>query len=79
MSDWTHLPNAVHIDRVLHLPCGGEAHFDEGSGISHRCWHCMATVGSIGQSQHCKDQIKFWDTWEKWSGKGWDYATGRPK
>lgn len=63
----------------MYLPCGGEAYFDEGSGCSHRCWTCMATVGSIGQSQHCKDASKFWDNWKKMGGKGWDYDKGEPK
>jgi hypothetical protein len=55
------------------LPCGGVAYLDESSGISYRCELCGATVGSIGQSQHCKDEMAKWDAWEKLGGKGWDY------
>lgn len=63
----------------MYLPCGGEAEFDTGSGCSYRCWTCMATVGSIGQSKSCKDAAKFWENWEELGGKGWDYSTGQPK
>jgi hypothetical protein len=58
---------------AMRLPCGGTAYFDEGSGYGYRCWTCMAVVGSIGQSQHCKDEAAKWDNWEKLGGKGWDY------
>ena len=64
---------------TMYLPCGDEAEFDTGSGCSYRCWTCMATVGSIGQSQHCKDEAIFWDNWQKMGGKGWDYDKGEPK
>jgi hypothetical protein len=59
----------------IHLPCGGTAYFDRGSGISYRC-ECGATVGSIGMSQHCKDEQTKWDNWKKLGGKGWDVFTG---
>ena len=55
------------------LPCGGVAYFDENSGISYRCEHCGAVVGSVGQPQHCKDTAQKYDNWEALGGKGWDY------
>jgi hypothetical protein len=61
----------------MHLPCGGTAYFDEDSGISYRCELCGAVVGSIGQPQACKDEMKKWDAWEKLGGKGWDYFEER--
>lgn len=60
----------------LHLPCGGVARFDYNSGISYRCEHCFAVVGSIGQPQSCKDEAKKYETWEQLGGKGWDYNKG---
>ncbi len=57
----------------MRLPCGGTAYFDQESGISFRCWDCMAVIGSIGQSQRCKDEAKKWETWEALGGQGWDY------
>jgi hypothetical protein len=57
----------------MKLPCGGTAYFDQESGISFRCWDCMAVVGSIGQPQECKDAAQKYENWEKLGGKGWDY------
>ena len=57
----------------MRLPCGGTAYFDESSGISYRCKDCMAVVGSIGQPQHCKDEMKKYENWAKLGGKDWDY------
>lgn len=57
----------------MRLPCGGTAFFDEGAGYGYRCWDCMAVVGSIGQPQHCKDEAKKYEVWERLGGKGWDY------
>ena len=58
---------------VMKLPCGGVAYFDEDSGISYRCEMCGCVVGSVGQPQHCKDEMQKWDNWKKLGGKGWDY------
>jgi hypothetical protein len=33
----------------------------------------MAVVGSIGQPQHCKDEMQKYDNWQALGGKGWDY------
>jgi hypothetical protein len=55
------------------LPCGGVAYFDESSGISYRCTHCGAVVGSIGQPQSCKDEALKWEVLEKLGGKKWEY------
>ena len=57
----------------MKLPCGGWAYFDTSSGISYRCEDCGAVVGSIGQPQHCKDEMAKWDNWQKLGGQGWDY------
>lgn len=57
----------------IKLPCGGVAYFDTDSGISYRCYHCNAVVGSIGQPQRCKDEAQKYKNWEKLGGKGWDY------
>lgn len=64
--------------QVMYLPCGGEAHFDHGSGCSYRCHDCMATVGSMGQPRSCREEAKKWDTWEELGGQGWDYNKGEP-
>ena len=63
---------------VLKLPCGGEAFFDHDSGCSYRCLDCMATIGSIGQSQECKDAAQMYANWETLGGLGWDYKLGKP-
>ena len=60
----------------LHLPCGSVAEFDDGSGCSHRCLDCMATVGSMGMPRSCSNEMKKWDTLKSLGGKGWDYKTG---
>jgi hypothetical protein len=60
----------------MRLPCGGTAFFDQDSGISYRCWDCMAVVGSIGQPQSCKDAVQKYDNWQRLGGKGWDYFEG---
>lgn len=60
----------------IKLPCGGVAIFDESSGISYRCEHCFAVVGSIGQPDHCKQEAKKWEAWKALGGKGWDYFDG---
>lgn len=67
------------VEAPLYLPCGGRAEFDEGAGYGHRCWDCMAVVGSIGQPQHCKDEAKKYDNWKQMGGKGWDYKRGCPE
>ena len=61
-----------HYDPMV-LPCGGVAYYDENSGISYRCGHCMAVVGSIGMPPECKREMDKWDLIEKLGGKGWDY------
>lgn len=63
----------------MFLPCGGVARFDDGSGCSHRCEECLATVGSIGMPSRCRDEMKKWDAWVSIGGKGWDYERGEPK
>ncbi len=61
---------------LMRLPCGGTAYFDTSSEISYRCQDCNAVVGSIGQPQHCKDEMKKWEVWEALGGQGWDYFEG---
>lgn len=60
----------------MHLPCGGVAYFDETSGISYRCEHCGAVVGSIGMPQSCKNEADKWESWKALGGEGWDYFAG---
>ena len=62
------------MNKPIHLPCGGTAYFDEGSGIAYRCENCMAVVGSIGQPQHCKDEAKQYDLMKALGGDGWKYT-----
>lgn len=40
------------------LPCGGTAHFDYESGISHRCDQCFAVVGSMGMPSECASMLR---------------------
>lgn len=62
--------------QTMHLPCGGVAEFDTSSGISYRCEHCGAVVGSIGQPRSCKEEAKKWEAYEKAGMWKWDYNTG---
>lgn len=62
-----------HPMDLMQLPCSGVAYFDEESGISYRCMHCFAVVGSVGMPKHCKDEIQKWDNWKELGGQGWDY------
>ncbi len=62
--------------QTMYLPCGGVAEFDESSGISYRCEMCGAVVGSIGQSQSCREEAKKWDAYEKAGMWRWDYNKG---
>lgn len=45
--------DSIYADVIL--LCGNVAHFDHGSGCSHRCEMCNATVGSVGMPQRCKE------------------------
>jgi hypothetical protein len=67
-------PYTINKLDPMKLPCGGVAWPDPDSSIhAYRCEVCMAVVGSIGQSQSCKDEAQKYDNWEKLGGKGWDY------
>lgn len=66
------------IYRIL-LPCNAVALFDEASQMGYRCMQCGTMVGSIGQSDRCKEEAKKWETIEKLGGKGWDYSLGQQK
>jgi hypothetical protein len=59
--------------KLMKLPCGGIAEFDQESGISYRCRACYAVVGSIGMPRDCKDEMQKWDNWKELGGKDWDY------
>ena len=60
-------------DRMM-LPCGGVAYYEDWTGMhSYRCEVCGAVVGSIGQPQSCKDEMKKYENWAKLGGKDWDY------
>ena len=67
------------VTKPMYLPCGGVALFDEGSGCSHRCEDCMATVGSVGMPRSCKHEM---DKYEKvlpalGSRVRWNYEVGQ--
>lgn len=77
------LSDKLYYDIIapLYLPCGGTAYWDEGSGCSHRCADCMATVGSIGMPRDCKHEM---DKYEKvlpalGSKIYWDFNEGCEK
>ena len=72
------MSSEYHLYDPMHLPCGGTAYWDEGSGISYRC-ECGAVVGSIGMPKSCKDEAKKYENWEKLGGKGWDYFKEKTK
>jgi hypothetical protein len=57
----------------INLPCGGRAYFDLESEISYRCYNCMATVGSMGQPKHCREEYEKWEAWKKLGGKEWNF------
>ena len=63
----------MHILPRIRIPCGATAYFDEDSGISYRCEHCMAVVGSMGQPRECKEKALEYELMEKLGGKGWVY------
>ena len=69
----------IELFKPIRLPCGGVAYFDESSGISHRCEHCGAVVGSIGQPRSCKEEADKWDLYEEQGMWRWDYTEGEPK
>lgn len=64
----------VRVPEMIKLACGGVAYFDHGSGCSYRCEDCMATVGSIGMPQRCKDEEQKYKNWEALGGEGWNYG-----
>ena len=41
-------------DQLPMLPCGGVPEFDHESGMSYRCWQCMAVLGSVAMSDSCR-------------------------
>ena len=66
----------LRVFKPQHLPCGGTAYFDFGSGISYRCEDCGAVVGSIGQPRECAEEAKKYDAYEKAGMWKWDYENG---
>jgi hypothetical protein len=44
--------------RLPQMSCGGTPEFDEPSGYAYRCDTCFAVIGSIGQSDRCKEENK---------------------
>lgn len=65
--------------KPIFLPCGGTAYFDHGSGCSHRCEDCMATVGSIGMPSQCRCEADKWTAYAKAGMWKWNYETGKPE
>lgn len=41
--------------KLKKMNCGGTPIFDDESGYAYRCDHCFAVIGSIGQSDRCKE------------------------
>lgn len=64
--------NADYTDYMV-MPCGGVAYYDENSGISFRCGHCMAVVGSVAMPKECKREMDKWELIKMLGGQGWDY------
>lgn len=63
----------MHNMPRIRIPCGATASFDVDSGISYRCEHCFAVVGSIGQPGECKQKAQEYELMEKLGGAGWKY------
>lgn len=62
----------------MYLPCGSTAEFDYGSGCSHRCTRCNATVGSVSTPKECKAAMDKYETLRALGGNvQWDYITGK--
>lgn len=40
------------------MKCGGTPIFDQDTGYAYRCDTCYAILGSIGQSNYCKNLNK---------------------
>lgn len=40
------------------MPCGGVPYPDYGAGYGYRCDLCNAVIGSVGQSDKCKEENK---------------------
>lgn len=51
--DGTRVPELLPV-----MPCGGQPRFDHQSGYAYRCEDCMAVLGSIAQSDRCKELNK---------------------
>jgi hypothetical protein len=70
-----------NIISPMYLPCGGTAYWDDGSGCSHRCGDCMATVGSVGMPRACKHEMDKYDVVLPALGSKiyWDYNEGCEK
>jgi hypothetical protein len=74
----THAFDGTPTPVYRHLPCGGRAEFDHGSGFSYRCEHCCAVVGSIAMPSECRSEM---DKYEKvlpalGSKVRWNYEEG---
>jgi hypothetical protein len=74
----THAFDGSPTELYRYLPCGSRATFDHSSGMSYRCDHCCATVGSIGMPSECRSEM---DKYEKvlpalGSKVRWDYEKG---
>jgi len=45
-------------ERLPIQTCGGTPYFDHDSGYAYRCDSCNAVIGSVGQSDQCKELNK---------------------
>mgnify|MGYP003346889639 CR=1 FL=1 len=76
----THAFDGTPTPMYRYLPCGSRATFDESSALSYRCDQCGATVGSVAQPQHCKNEAEKYRIMKILGGKvRWDYETGEEK
>ena len=66
----------TYVTKPIYLPCGNKAVFDYESGIGHRCMHCTAIVGSMGQPRSCAEEIEKYEVAKKLGMPGWNYSTG---
>jgi hypothetical protein len=67
------------MHKTMYLPCGGEANFDHGSGISYCCEMCLAVIGSVGQPRSCRAEMDKWSAYEAAGMWRWDYDQGRSR
>ena len=51
----TAFDGSIVPDRLKSMNCGGIPIFDVYSGMSYICDKCLAVIGSLSQSEYCKE------------------------